>query len=156
MICNESLEEEEETQLQCSLPLYLDSLFGVHTRMSASALEQQHNDGMKFGEENLPALKTHRCTAHAHVVPSVEEENEASKAGMDKPLFSSSINSAPKQVSVLGTEQRDGLVESGFDLPAKMCRVETYTCPQGCTVLSACANVGAGKLVSLFCIVMQG
>ena len=153
MSCNEILEEEEETQLQCSLPLYLDSLFGVQTH---AASEQQRDDAKrcdKVSDKQLQALKT-----DTQVVQSVEKENEASKARMDKPRsFSSSIDAAAsKSVSVLLTEQRYGSVESGFDLPARMSGVERYTCPQGCTVLSSCANVVTGKLVSLFCIVMQG
>eukprot|EP00731_Ephydatia_muelleri_P016093 Em0009g517a len=149
MSCNEILEEEEETQLQCSLPLYLDSLFGVQTH---AASEQQRDDAKRsdnLSDKQLQALKTD--------TQSVEKENEASKARIDKPRsFSSSIDAAAsKSVSVLPTEQRYGSVESGFDLPARMSGVERYTCPQGCTVLSSCTNVGTGKLVSLFCIVMQ-
>ena len=141
---NGLLEEEEETQLQSSLPLYLDNVFGVPTHTPALCQEYLRCE-----------VDTHR-DKHTLAPPHccmIQTQNEPKKAGMDEPC---SVSGSIETDVWKQAEQRYIAEESGSCSSSRAAGLESYVCPQVCTMLSACANIGAGKLVKLFCIVMQG
>ena len=147
--CCSGLLEEEESQLQCSLPLYLDNVFGDQTY--TSMLCSQRCEVKSYTDKHFKLASPDCCMGH-----HTQVAHSTSTAGTGKPYSDSTSIDPHASKQALALEGRQNTEVPGIYPPSLVPVVEPYVCPQGCTVLSACANVDAGKLINLLCTVMQG